>query len=391
MTEGGPCHDLLCFRLGERVPGFGVHGVSSFDRRLTLLGAAHDRGGGDENEGGRDRLLPEGIDEDARSLHVHGAACLAPAFARRGQDAGKVYHGVLARNGPSHEVCVTDVSQEGPARVAIPPRGAAIPAAVHLQHGYRVTPSARLFQHAPADIAECPGDQDVHMRSFPGACCPALRVRRDRATIMKERTIILLSPGDTMARNRDENKRAAILQASKMLFAQRGFLGTSISDIVRETGLKVGTIYTYFKSKEEIVRVIVEDGWQELYGRVEKDLAAARQPRQKVKVLIESVMPGILADVDFVSILLSEAATYTGLGDKLEMFTDLVYSLVRSLPGRSSRATFSRDTLRTALVVILLGTMSTVRISRTSSLGIGEREVLAFVKTLVRESLGLES
>jgi AcrR family transcriptional regulator len=193
-----------------------------------------------------------------------------------------------------------------------------------------------------------------------------------------------------MARSRDENKRTAILQASKMLFAQKGFLGTSISDIVRETGMMVGTIYTYFKSKEEIVRVIVEEGWQELYGRIEKDLAEARRPRQQVKALIESVMPGILADVDFVSILLSEAATYTHLQDKLETFTDLVYSLVRSIPGRRSRTTFSRDMLRTALVVILLGTMNTVRIARVSSLGIGDRDVVAFVRTLARESLGVE-
>ncbi len=194
-----------------------------------------------------------------------------------------------------------------------------------------------------------------------------------------------------MARSRDENKRAAILEASKMLFARNGFLGTSISDIVRETGMKVGTIYTYFKSKEEIVRNIVEEGWQELYGRIEKDLREARSPRQRVKVLIESVMPGILADVDFVSILLSEAGTYTRLEDKLEKLTDLVYSLVRSLPGRRSRTTFSRDMLRTALVVILLGTMNTVRIARTSSLGIGDRDVVAFVRKLARESLGVDA
>ena len=193
-----------------------------------------------------------------------------------------------------------------------------------------------------------------------------------------------------MARSRDENKRVAILQASRMLFAQKGFLGTSITDIVRETGMKVGTIYTYFKSKEEIVRVIVEEGWQELYSRIEKDLAKARTPRQQVKVLIESVIPGILTDVEFVSILLSEAATYTRLEEKLEKFTDLVYSLVRSLPGRRSRTTFSRGMLRTALVVILLGTMSTVRIARTSSLGISDRDVVAFVRTLAHESLGVE-
>ncbi len=193
-----------------------------------------------------------------------------------------------------------------------------------------------------------------------------------------------------MARNRDENKRVAILQASKMLFSQKGFLGTSISDIVRETGMTVGTIYTYFKSKEEIVHVIVEEGWQELYGRIEKDLAEAHTPEKQAKILIERIIPGILTDVDFVNILLSEAVTYTRLEDKVEQLTDLVHSLVRSHVSRRGKTAYSRDTLRTALVVILLGIMSTVRVARTSSLGISDRDVIAFVKTLARESLDME-
>jgi AcrR family transcriptional regulator len=193
-----------------------------------------------------------------------------------------------------------------------------------------------------------------------------------------------------MARNRDVNKRAAILQASKMLFARKGFFGTSISDIVRETGMTVGTIYTYFKSKEEIVRVIVEEGWQELYGRIEKDLAEARTPRERVRIMIERIIPGILADVDFINILLSEAVTYTRLEDKVEQLTDLVHSLVRSLVGRRRRAALSRDTLRTALVVVFLGVMSTAKIARSSSLGFSDRDVIAFVKALARESLGVQ-
>ncbi len=71
-----------------------------------------------------------------------------------------------------------------------------------------------------------------------------------------------------MSRTRDENKRIAILQASKMLFAQKGFFNTSIADIVRETGMTVGVIYTYFTSKDAIVRSIVEEGWAELYARL---------------------------------------------------------------------------------------------------------------------------
>ena len=83
-----------------------------------------------------------------------------------------------------------------------------------------------------------------------------------------------------MAREKDENKRIAVLQSSKLLFSSKGFVNTSIADIVRETGMSVGTIYTYFKSKDEIVRAIVEEGWSSLYSRIETAMAgAARSSR----------------------------------------------------------------------------------------------------------------
>ena len=175
-----------------------------------------------------------------------------------------------------------------------------------------------------------------------------------------------------------------------MLFSQKGFFATSISDIVRETGMTVGTIYTYFKSKNEIVRVIVEEGWQELYGRIEKELAGAAGPEEQVKILIDRIIPGILTDVELVNILLSEAVTYTRLEEKVEQLTDLLHRLVQNHLGRRAPATYNRATLRTALVVIFLGIMSTVRVARTSSLGISDHDVIAFVKTLARESLGMD-
>ena len=114
-----------------------------------------------------------------------------------------------------------------------------------------------------------------------------------------------------MARIKDENKRVAILQSSKMLFAEKGFFNTSISDIVNETGLPVGSIYTYFKNKEEIVRVIVEEGWNDLQERLEKALSTTTSAKRKLKVLIDQFLSELLTDIDLINILLSEAIDYT--------------------------------------------------------------------------------
>jgi AcrR family transcriptional regulator len=193
-----------------------------------------------------------------------------------------------------------------------------------------------------------------------------------------------------MARTRDENKRVAILQASKMLFAQKGFFNTSIADIVRETGMTVGVIYTYFTSKDAIVRSIVEEGWAELYARLEEGLAAAASAEEKLRLLIEGFIPELAADAALINILLSEAVTYTRIEEKVEKITDLVYSITRSLAtGKRSLTLYTRETLRTALVVFFLGIMNTLKIARLSPLGIGDRDIVAFVKLMARESLGI--
>jgi AcrR family transcriptional regulator len=193
-----------------------------------------------------------------------------------------------------------------------------------------------------------------------------------------------------MARTKDENKRTAILQASKMLFAQKGFFNTSISDIVRETGMTVGVIYTYFTSKDAIVRSIVEEGWAELFARLEEGLAAAASAEEKFRLLIERFIPGLAADAALINILLSEAVTYTRIEEKVEKITDLVYSITRSLAtGKRSLAAYTRETLRTALVVFFLGIMNTLKIARLSPLRISDRDIVAFVKLMARESLGI--
>jgi AcrR family transcriptional regulator len=51
-------------------------------------------------------------------------------------------------------------------------------------------------------------------------------------------------------------KRATILAAALTLFGRYGFKRTSIDDIAREAAIAKGTVYLYFKGKEEIFRAL---------------------------------------------------------------------------------------------------------------------------------------
>jgi len=54
------------------------------------------------------------------------------------------------------------------------------------------------------------------------------------------------------------DKRTAIMQAAMELIAEQGFHGTPTSQIAQKAGIGVGTIYRYFKDKDELIEEIHE-------------------------------------------------------------------------------------------------------------------------------------
>src|SRR5215475_8911119 len=54
--------------------------------------------------------------------------------------------------------------------------------------------------------------------------------------------------------------RQAILAAARNVFAQLGYEGATVRDIIRGTDLASGTFYNYFRSKEEVAEALADDG-----------------------------------------------------------------------------------------------------------------------------------
>lgn len=68
----------------------------------------------------------------------------------------------------------------------------------------------------------------------------------------------------------NESRSAAILDAAKRAFAEKGFDGASMQDIARAAGMSAGNFYRYFSSKNALVEAMVE---RDLAG-VEQEFAA---------------------------------------------------------------------------------------------------------------------
>jgi AcrR family transcriptional regulator len=57
-----------------------------------------------------------------------------------------------------------------------------------------------------------------------------------------------------------KNTRKAILEAAVRLFGAKGFQETSIEELARAAGIGKGTVYTYFRTKDDILYAFCEDG-----------------------------------------------------------------------------------------------------------------------------------
>jgi AcrR family transcriptional regulator len=68
----------------------------------------------------------------------------------------------------------------------------------------------------------------------------------------KQRFTAIIAPSLTMARPSDPGKKAKIIKAAITIFSQTGYTGTRIAEVARAAGIGKGTIYEYFRSKEDL-------------------------------------------------------------------------------------------------------------------------------------------
>src|ERR1700750_1913831 len=85
------------------------------------------------------------------------------------------------------------------------------------------------------------------------------------------------------ARSLSTDKRAAILRAATSVFAHNGYFNSKVADIAREAGVADGTVYLYFKSKEDILHSIFDRSVEEALDAARKQIERVTDPREKLR------------------------------------------------------------------------------------------------------------
>src|SRR3954447_19388245 len=113
-------------------------------------------------------------------------------------------------------------------------------------------------------------------------------------------------------RNNESNRREELLRVSAKLFCEKGFDGTSIRDISAAAGMHSGSPFYHFKSKQDILVAVMEQGLAEGLRRTEEVMALALPPEQKLAKLIRAQLGTILEDgSDFIPVLLYDWRSLT--------------------------------------------------------------------------------
>lgn len=79
------------------------------------------------------------------------------------------------------------------------------------------------------------------------------------------------------------DKREAILRAAIRVFARNGYFNSKVADIAREAGVADGTVYLYYKSKEDILHSIFDRTMEEVIAEGRRQLEAIADPREKLR------------------------------------------------------------------------------------------------------------
>ena len=79
------------------------------------------------------------------------------------------------------------------------------------------------------------------------------------------------------------DKREAILRAAIKVFARNGYFNSKVADVAKEAGVADGTVYLYFKSKEEILHSIFDRKMEEAIKEGRKQLVEVEDPREKLR------------------------------------------------------------------------------------------------------------
>ncbi|HEX3176109.1 MAG TPA: TetR/AcrR family transcriptional regulator [Methylomirabilota bacterium] len=102
---------------------------------------------------------------------------------------------------------------------------------------------------------------------------------------------------------RDPDKPQQIIDAAVRVFARNGFYNSRVSDIAREAGIASGTIYLYFKTKDEILVTLFREKMAAFVASLRTDIGREAGPEAKIRRLVRLHFEVLEANPDMAEVV----------------------------------------------------------------------------------------
>ena len=103
-----------------------------------------------------------------------------------------------------------------------------------------------------------------------------------------------------------EFRTAGILEAARKVFAKKGFHDATVDDVANAAGLAKGTVYLYYRSKQDVYLAALKFGIGQMYSALVEEVNKVATTEAKLKALIAAKLAYFDENRDFFKIYYSE-------------------------------------------------------------------------------------
>ncbi len=155
------------------------------------------------------------------------------------------------------------------------------------------------------------------------------------------------------------DKREAILRAAIKVFAGKGYFNSKVADIAGEAGIADGTVYLYFKSKEEILHSIFDRAMEEFIAEGKREIAEIEEADKRLRRIAELHLEKLGADRDLAIVFQVELRGSTKFMEEFSAagFAEYLSIIHRTIEDGQKTGVFRKDLNATVCSKILYGAL----------------------------------
>lgn len=166
-------------------------------------------------------------------------------------------------------------------------------------------------------------------------------------------------PAAALRSPRSDNRVSTLLDAAARLFADKGYVATSMRDIAQDCGMLPGSLYYHFAAKEDLLVAVYERGVSELLVKVRSAIARESDPWSRLQSACTAHLETVLRHSDYAQVLIrvlpgDVAPAAKRLANLRDEYEKQFAALVSALP-------LAEGTDRKALRLMLIGALNWAR------------------------------